>query len=117
MATSKMLAMIEEEILKQSSNLLRICISLLYGANTYKDYEIAHLLQKLLKSPSPSSKGSKSLFFGRLRLREGGDNCRIYVLTFETFDTILKKTVYSSVGEELATGMYQQEVELTYSLG
>ena len=43
MAMSKMLAMIEEEILKQSSNLLRICISLLYGANMYKDYEIAHL--------------------------------------------------------------------------
>ena len=43
MATSKMLAMIEEEILKQSSNLFRICISLLNGANTYKDYKIAHL--------------------------------------------------------------------------
>ena len=37
------LAVMEEEMLKQSSNLLRICISLLYGANTYKDYEIAHL--------------------------------------------------------------------------
>ena len=42
MATSKMLAMIEEEIVKQSSNLLISCISLLYGANKYKDYEIAH---------------------------------------------------------------------------
>ena len=60
------LAMIEEEILKQSSNLVRICISLLYGANTYKDYEIAHLQQKVLKMPSSSSKGSKSLFFGRV---------------------------------------------------
>ena len=68
MATSMMLAMIEEEILKQSSNLLRICISLLYGANTNKDYEIAHLQQKVLKSPSPSLKGSKSLFFGREEL-------------------------------------------------
>ena len=65
MATSKILAMIEEEILKQSSNLLRTCISLLYDANTYKDCEIAHLQQKVLKTPSPSSKGSKSLFFGR----------------------------------------------------
>ena len=66
MAMSKMIAMIEEEILKQSSNLFGIRISLLYGVNTYKDYEIAHLSQKVPKSPSPSSKGSKSLFFGKV---------------------------------------------------
>ena len=63
-----MLAIMEEEKLNNSSNLLRICIFLLYGANAYKDYEIAKLLQKVLKSPSPSSKGSKSLFFGRDKL-------------------------------------------------
>ena len=43
MATSKMLAMIKEEILKQSSNLLRIFYFFTYGVNTYNDYEIAHM--------------------------------------------------------------------------